>query len=51
MPVYTDETSKWKYDLIAESKGYLAILPFIEIKVEIRKNPKALYKFLEIVAN
>lgn len=49
--VYTDEKSKWKFDLIAESRGYLAILPFAEIKTEIRRNPKPLYKFLEIVAN
>jgi len=44
--MYNDENAKWKYDLVADTKGYLAILPFGEVKVEIRKNPKSMYKIL-----
>ena len=42
---YTDEM-KWKFDLIAEQKGYMAVFPFSEVKIEIRKNPKQLFKLL-----
>ena len=31
---------KWKFDVYAEQDGIIAILPFGEIKIEIRKNPK-----------
>ena len=31
----------WKYDMIAETDGVIAILPFGEIKTEIRRQPKA----------
>jgi len=42
---------KWKYDLFAETDGLIALLPFGEVKLEIRKQPKAMYKILEIAAN
>jgi hypothetical protein len=32
---------KYKYDIIAESDGILAVLPFGEIKSESRKNPSS----------
>ena len=32
---------KWKFEVFAETDGILAVLPFGEIKIEIRKNPKA----------
>ena len=32
---------KWKFEVYAETDGILAVLPFGEIKIEIRKNPKA----------
>jgi len=31
----------WKYDMIAETDGVIAVLPFGEIKTEIRRQPKA----------
>ena len=31
----------WKFDVIAESDGVLGVLPFGEIKTEIRRQPKA----------
>lgn len=42
---------RWKYDVYAETDGVMAILPFGEIKTEIRRQPKAMYKVLEIAAN
>jgi CRP-like cAMP-binding protein len=39
-----------KFDVIAESDGMLAVLPFGEIKVESRKNPQACYRILEMAA-
>jgi hypothetical protein len=48
---------KWKFEVFAETDGILAVLPFGEIKIEIRKNPKAVsirlnnnyifYRFIE----
>jgi len=32
---------KWKFEVFAETDGILAVLPFGEIKIEIRKNPKS----------
>ena len=37
-----------KYDVIAETDGIIALLPFGEIKGESRKNPQACYKVLEL---
>ena len=31
----------WRYDVFAEQDGILAVLPFGEIKTDIRKHPKA----------
>ena len=42
--------AKNKFDIIANTDGILAVLPYAEIKSEIRKNPHALYKILEIAA-
>ena len=33
------ESGKHKYDIIAETDGIIALLPFGEIKSESRKNP------------
>jgi hypothetical protein len=43
-------TVRHKFDVIAESDGMIACLPFGEIKVESRKNPQACYKILELAA-
>ena len=32
---------KWDVDIVAETDGYMAILPFGEIKTEFKKNAKA----------
>lgn len=32
---------KWKFEVFAETDGIIAVLPFGEIKIEIRKNPKS----------
>lgn len=42
--------NKHKYDIIAETDGMIALLPFGEIKSESRKNPIALFKVLEMAA-
>lgn len=42
---------KWKFDIYAEKDGTMAILPFGEIKFEIRKSPKGVFKILELAAN
>ncbi len=39
-----------KFDVIAETDGMIACLPFGEIKVESRKNPMACYRILELAA-
>ena len=41
----------WKYDIYADSDGYVAVLPFGEIKTEIRRSASALQKVYEIAAN
>ena len=48
---YQDANAKWKFDLVADTKGYMALLPFGEIKIEMRKNPKPMYKIMELAAN
>ena len=42
---------KWKFSLTGETDGVMAVLPFGEVKLEIRRAPKAVYKVLEIAAN
>ena len=32
---------KWRYDVYADSDGIIAVMPFGEVKVEMRRNPKA----------
>ena len=32
---------KWRFDLVAETDGLVALLPFGELKQEMRKHPKA----------
>ena len=41
---------KYKYDIIAETDGILAMLPLGEIKTESRKNPQATYRILYLAA-
>lgn len=43
-------STKHKYDVIAESDGLIAVLPYGEIKSESRKNPIACYKILDLAA-
>lgn len=43
--------TRFKFDVIAESDGMIALLPFGDIKSESRKAPQALYKILELAAN
>lgn len=31
---------KWKFDIYAETDGFIALLPFGEVKTEARKTPK-----------
>jgi len=47
----TFQEEKWKFDIFAESDGILAVLPFGEIKQEIRRQSSAMFKVLEIAAN
>jgi|TARA_B110000285_G_C14996147_1_gene548900 hypothetical protein len=42
---------KWKFDVWADTDGSIAILPFGEIKTEIRRQPKGMFKVLELAAN
>jgi CRP-like cAMP-binding protein len=42
--------TRHKFDVIAESDGMIAVLPFGEIKTESRKNPIACYRILELAA-
>ena len=42
--------TKWKFDMYAESDGIMAMLPFGEVKVEMRRSAKAMYKIMEIAA-
>ena len=37
--------------MTGETDGVMAVLPFGEVKLEIRRAPKAVYKVLEIAAN
>jgi hypothetical protein len=41
---------KYKYDVIADTDGILAVLPFGEIKSESRRNPVACYKVLDLAS-
>lgn len=43
--------SKWTFDLYGEQGGILAVLPFGELKTEMRKNPKPVCKLIELAAN
>lgn len=40
----------WAFDVFGEIDGIIAILPFGEVKSEIRKHPKAMYNIMEIAA-
>ncbi|CDW84841.1 UNKNOWN [Stylonychia lemnae] len=44
------DNTKHKYDIIAETDGILACLPFGEIKSESRKYPQVCFKILQIAA-
>lgn len=41
-------STRHKYDVIAETDGIMAVLPFGEIKSESRRNPAACYRVLEL---
>jgi hypothetical protein len=41
----------WKFDIYAETDGMMAMLPYGEVKVELRRQPKAMYRVIEIAAN
>jgi hypothetical protein len=43
-------TSRFKFDVIAESDGLIAVLPYGEIKSESRRNPLACYRILELAS-
>jgi UDP-N-acetylglucosamine pyrophosphorylase len=49
--MFLDDNTKWATDIVAESNGNLAVLLYSDIKNEIRKAPKGLYKVMEIAAN
>jgi len=42
--------TRYKFDVIAESDGLVAVLPYGEIKSESRRNPMACYRILELAA-
>ena len=44
------QTTRWNYDVVAESYGILAFLPYGELKYEIRKNTAGISKLMEISA-
>ena len=44
------QATKYKYDVIADTDGIIAVLPFGEIKSESRKNPIACFKALELAS-
>lgn len=46
--ISSKEGSKHKYDIIAETDGIIAMLPFGEIKSESRKNPQIVSYILSI---
>jgi len=43
-------STKHKFDVIAQTDGLMAILPYGEIKAESRRNPYACFKVLELAA-
>jgi CRP-like cAMP-binding protein len=43
-------STRHKFDVIAESDGMIACLPFGEIKTESRKNPQACFLIMELAA-
>ena len=44
-------TSTWKFDLIAETDGIMAIFPFGELKAEIRNHAKGTLRLMKMAAN
>lgn len=43
--LYNKENLKYKYDVIAETDGIIAVFPYGEIKTESRKFPHPVYYF------
>ena len=41
----------WKYDVFAETDAKVAVLPFGEIKNEIRRQSSGMFKIMELAAN
>ena len=44
-------TAKWEFDIFADTNGFLAFMPFGEVRYEMRKNPLGVCKLMEISAN
>jgi hypothetical protein len=42
---------KWKFKVFEVTDGCITIPPFVEIKTEIRRQPKGLFNVIEFVAN
>ena len=42
---------KWKFDVFAESDAIIGVLPYGEIKTEIRRQSSGMYRILEMAAN
>lgn len=47
----TFQEEKWKFDVYADTDATLAVLPFGEIKTEIRRQGPGMFKILELAAN
>jgi hypothetical protein len=41
---------KWKFDVFADSRGAMAVLPFGEVKMEIKRQPHGMTKIMEMAA-
>ena len=42
--IFQDDLAKWKFDIVAETNGHVAILLFNDVKMEIRKSPVGVSK-------
>ena len=45
------QEEQWKFDVFAEEDSIVAVLPYGEIKVEIRKQAPAMWKVLQLAAD
>lgn len=44
------QEEQWKFDVFAETDTLLGVLPYGEIKVEIRRQPQGMLKLLQLAA-